>query len=118
MIRPWYAMRVLEVLSATARPVVLKPVITPSTKKAHTTSPPIRAFHPATALSFFRLTTAPHHHRPEATTSVAAELTSPVASQNLLHQSPTNFTSGSSQTPLCSLTLFRAISISSRTSAA
>jgi hypothetical protein len=58
MIRFWYATRAAEVLSATARPVVLKPVITPNTKKAHTTSPPIRAFQPATTLSFLRLATA------------------------------------------------------------
>jgi hypothetical protein len=58
MNRDWYEINVSEVLRATARPVVLKPVITPNTKKAHTTTPPIRAFHPATALSFFRLATA------------------------------------------------------------
>jgi hypothetical protein len=58
MNRDWYEISVLEVLRATARPVVLKPVITPNTKKAHTTTPPIRAFQPATAFSRFRLATA------------------------------------------------------------
>ncbi len=93
-------LRVAEALSATARPVVLNPVITPSAKKAHTTSPPIRALHPATA--FFP--TANRH--PATSTNIA------------LYQSPTSLTSGSSKTPLCSLTLSRAMSISARTSAA
>jgi hypothetical protein len=80
MNRRWYEIRILEVLSATARPVVLKPVITPSTKKAHRTSPPIRAFQPTAALFFFFLTTAPHHHnRPE-----------PLRQSTLVHQSPTS----------------------------
>src|SRR3981189_2385104 len=98
MIRPWYESRVLEVRSATARPVVLKPVITPRTKKAHTTNPPIRAFQPAAALTFFRLTPTPHPHRLEPT-SLVAELTFASPEPNLLYHSPTSFTSGSSQTP-------------------
>ena len=46
-----------------ARPVVLNPVITPITKKTHTTTPPIRGFHPAATFSPLRLATTPPLNR-------------------------------------------------------
>src|SRR5579863_8231768 len=70
-------MRASEVRSATARPVALNPVITPSTKKAHTTSPPVRALHPVTALSLLRLATA----ATSATADQSKILASPIANQ-------------------------------------
>src|SRR5215469_13158191 len=56
---------------------------------------------------------APPSHRPVSATTRHNHLNS-----NAHHQSPTSLTSGSSNTPLCSLTRARAISISARTSSA
>src|SRR5580658_206297 len=60
------------------------------------------ARHPRVPTRRHLLCAPPRHHRYHPAT--------------VNYQSPTNLTSGSSQTPLCSLTLIRAISISSRTS--
>src|SRR5271154_2036812 len=69
MIWSRYELSAAAALSVTARPVVLNPVITPSAKNAHTTSPPIRALHPATAL--FPPRTAPRHLNPTCASPVA-----------------------------------------------
>src|SRR5271154_1967418 len=69
MIWSRYELSAAAALSVTARPVVLNPVITPSAKNAHTTSPPIRALHPATAL--FPPRTATRHLNPTRASPVA-----------------------------------------------